>query len=53
MRHYLASEGCYSASTVGLAPARRGEPGYWHKLDGDKDGISCELWTPDGRRAKR
>lgn len=51
MRHYLASESCYSASGVGLAPARRGEPGYWPKLDGDRDGISCELWTPDGYRA--
>jgi len=31
---------------MGLAPARRGQPGYWQKNDADNDGIACEPWPP-------
>lgn len=43
-RHYVAIGNCQTASYVGLAPARRGEPGYWATNDRDKDGIACE-WS--------
>lgn len=33
---------CHVAQSVGLAPARRGEPGYHNHLDADGDGLSCE-----------
>jgi hypothetical protein len=42
IRHYAARPNCDAARTVGLAPARRGQPGYWEHLDADKDGKSCE-----------
>ncbi|WP_245451207.1 excalibur calcium-binding domain-containing protein [Borborobacter arsenicus] len=29
---------------VGLAPALRGQPGYWRSNDADHDGIACEPW---------
>jgi hypothetical protein len=41
-RHQYAARGCAEAAEVGLAPARRGEPGYWPEWDGDNDGVSCE-----------
>lgn len=41
-RHYASIGNCRTASYVGLAPANRGEPGYWAKNDRDKDGIACE-----------
>ena len=53
VQHYLASHDCDSARAVGLAPARRGEPGYWPDLDADHDGIACETWPPAHRRARR
>lgn len=43
-RHLAAAVNCDTARAVGLAPARRGEPGYWPWLDRDKDGIACEVW---------
>ncbi|WP_407927971.1 excalibur calcium-binding domain-containing protein [Belnapia arida] len=45
-KHYQARHNCDAARAVGLAPARRGKPGYWSKLDADQDGISCEPWRP-------
>jgi hypothetical protein len=42
IRHVVAYRNCDTARLMGLAPARRGEPGYWEKLDRDKDGIACE-----------
>lgn len=42
VKHLIASINCDTARTLGLAPARRGEPGYWQKLDRDNDGIACE-----------
>lgn len=42
VRHMLAAPNCDAARAVGLAPARRGEPGYWPKHDADDDGVACE-----------
>lgn len=44
LRHIGASPNCNAARAVGLATARRGEPGYWPSHDADKDGIACEPW---------
>lgn len=43
-RDLVAATGCDAARAVGLAPARRGEPGYWPWLDRDHDGVACETW---------
>ncbi|WP_348638272.1 excalibur calcium-binding domain-containing protein [Bradyrhizobium sp. ISRA463] len=43
-RHIASAPNCDFARLVGLAPARRGEPGYWKHHDGDGDGIACEQW---------
>ncbi|WP_424138720.1 excalibur calcium-binding domain-containing protein [Roseomonas chloroacetimidivorans] len=43
-RHRLAARNCDTARAVGLAPAGRGEPGYWPHLDADNDGVACEPW---------
>lgn len=43
-RHLLAAPNCDAARSVGLAPAQRGQPGYWSKHDADNDGIACEPW---------
>jgi hypothetical protein len=48
IKHVVAGINCKSARTVGLAPARRGNPGYWPRNDADNDGIACEPW-PRGR----
>lgn len=42
IRHRLAGQNCGFAQSVGLAPARRGGPGYHDHLDADGDGIACE-----------
>ena len=42
IRHLVAATGCGAAREVGLAPAHRGDPGYWARLDADHDGVSCE-----------
>jgi hypothetical protein len=42
LRHYQAARNCDTARAVGLAPASRGQPGYWTHLDADRDGIACE-----------
>ena len=34
--------GCDEVRARGLAPLRRGEPGYGEHMDGDGDGIACE-----------
>lgn len=43
-RHLLAAPNCDAARAVGLAPARRGQPGYYASHDADGDGIACEPW---------
>jgi hypothetical protein len=42
LRHIAAVPGCDAARFVELAPARRGDPGYWSRHDDDGDGIACE-----------
>ncbi|MDN4982213.1 excalibur calcium-binding domain-containing protein [Bradyrhizobium sp. WYCCWR 13022] len=44
LRHIASAPNCEFARLVGLAPARRGEPGYWKHHDRDRDGIACEPW---------
>ncbi|WP_349643612.1 excalibur calcium-binding domain-containing protein [Bradyrhizobium genosp. SA-3] len=38
LKHIASSPNCDFARLVGLAPARRGEPGYWGRHDRDGDG---------------
>ncbi|MEL6962892.1 MAG: excalibur calcium-binding domain-containing protein [Pseudomonadota bacterium] len=45
LKHIAAAPHCEAARTVGLAPAMRGEPGYYPRHDRDQDGIACEPWT--------
>ncbi|WP_299441788.1 excalibur calcium-binding domain-containing protein [uncultured Rhodospira sp.] len=47
LRHIAAMPGCAYARSVDVAPADRGEPGYWPWLDADNDGIACEAF-PSG-----
>ena len=42
VRHILAAPNCTAARAVGLAPAWRGNPGYYPKHDADNDGWACE-----------
>ena len=51
IRHYAARPNCAAARAVRLAPALRGQPGYWDHLDADDDGKSCEPYG--GRRKYR
>jgi len=44
LKHLAAKPSCAAARAVGLAPANRGEPGYWPEHDADNDGIACEPW---------
>jgi len=45
LKHAVSFPNCAAAYSVGLAPARRGQPGYWRSHDADQDGIACE-WRP-------
>ena len=42
IKHLLSFPNCAAARAVGLAPARKGQPGYWSGHDADNDGIACE-----------
>lgn len=42
LRHFAAFPNCAMARVVGLAPAARGQPGYWPQHDADFDGWACE-----------
>jgi len=56
LRHLAAFPNCTAAGLVGLAPARKGEPGYWPTHDADSDGVACEPWhgaTASGVRVHR
>jgi hypothetical protein len=35
--------GCNDARAAGTAPIYRGEPGYRPEMDGDDDGVACEM----------
>ena len=52
LRHIAAAPNCGFARLVGLAPARRGEPGYWKSHDRDRDGTACEPWPPHSGRVR-
>jgi hypothetical protein len=41
LRHLAAGGGCDIAHAVHLAPAYRGQPGYWSYLDPLHKGIAC------------
>jgi hypothetical protein len=41
VRHAVAFAGCSAANWVGLAPAVKGNPGYWRRLDRNGTGWSC------------
>ncbi|WP_323742696.1 excalibur calcium-binding domain-containing protein [Nocardioides islandensis] len=34
---------CTEAEAAGVAPLYRGQPGYRRDLDGDGDGVACEI----------
>ena len=53
LRHIASAPNCDFARLVGLAPARRGEPGYWKHHDRDGDGVACEPWPPRRGTASR
>ena len=53
LRHIASAPNCGFARFVGLAPARKGEPGYWKRHDRDRDGIACEPWPPPRGAAGR
>lgn len=36
--------GCNAPRELGTAPIYRGEPGYSENMDGDGDGIACEVY---------
>jgi hypothetical protein len=38
----VSYSGCDEVRRRGLAPLRRGEPGYRPWMDGDNDGLACE-----------
>jgi hypothetical protein len=42
LRHLMAAPNCNAARVQGLAPSRRGQPGYYPSHDGDGDGVACE-----------
>lgn len=44
LRHVAAPPNCDAVRAVGLAPALRGQPGYFGSHDRDNDGIACEPW---------
>ena len=46
IRHLAAAPNCAAARSVGLAPAREGQPGYWSRHDADFDGVACERFVP-------
>lgn len=43
LKHLAAFPNCQTAEMVGLAPSRRGQPGYWSHHDADDAGIACEV----------
>lgn len=53
LRHIAIIGNCDDLRAMGLAPARRGEPGYRSRLDADHDGIACEVWHPYRNRLNR
>lgn len=50
LKHLAAYPNCYMALEFGVAPARRGEPGYWERHDINQDGIACDKRSGEMRR---
>jgi hypothetical protein len=44
LKHIASFPNCDAARAVGLAPSKKGQPGYWNRHDRDGDGIACERW---------
>jgi hypothetical protein len=42
--HIMSVPNCAAARAVDLAPAKKGQPGYWGRHDRDGDGLACEPW---------
>jgi len=42
LRHLAAYPNCEATEIVGLAPAKKGNPGYWSHNDADGDGVACK-----------
>jgi hypothetical protein len=42
VKHLASFPNCEAVRAMGLAPAYRGNPGYWLRHDADNDGIACE-----------
>jgi hypothetical protein len=44
LRHIASFPNCAAARVFNLAPAHRGNPGYYSRHDADNDGVACEKW---------
>lgn len=44
VRHIGSFPSCSYARFFHLAPAEKGEPGYYARHDADGDGVACEPW---------
>ena len=42
LRHLAAYPNCEATEMVGLAPVKKGNPGYWSHNDADGDGVACK-----------
>jgi hypothetical protein len=42
LKHLASSPSCAAVRAMGLAPAIKGQPGYWPSHDADHDDKSCE-----------
>jgi hypothetical protein len=51
--HLAAAPSCAAARAAHLAPAMRGEPGYFVRHDADDDGIACEPMPESAKRSHR
>lgn len=41
-KQHMSFKNCQEAKDAGVAPLRRGNPGYRKELDADGDGIACD-----------
>ena len=42
LKHLASFPSCDTARALGVAPTRKGEPGYWLRHDQDGDGLTCD-----------
>ena len=50
LKHLAAYPNCHMALEFGVAPAKRGEPGYWERHDINRDGVACDEKAGEMRR---